>query len=196
MAVRVTRRGPVGIVEMLDYDPDIEYDPISELEAAPEIDPVKLQHYIDIQRSRQYLPYAVAAGLIGAAAAAAAWLGVTAVTNMRIAWMAAGVGLLVGAMVRLSGRGIDWIFGVVGAILTLAGCVAGKLLSGCWLVASHTQEAGFLDIVAALSPEFALKILGDLYSPVDLLFHGIGLAAGFLFSYRRIKPHKRPELFV
>lgn len=71
----------------------------------------------------QNLPMGVVAGLIGALVGAALWAWITVLTDAQIGWMAIAVGFLVGLAVRIFGKGLDKVFGIVGAVLSLLGCV-------------------------------------------------------------------------
>ncbi len=177
------------------YDPDLDYqERTTDPAATLEIDPAVLQHYIDLQRTRQHLPLAVVAGMTGAFIGAAIWLGITVLTGFQIGWMAVGVGFIVGLMVRVSGRGIDRVFGVAGAALALLGCVIGNFLSSCWVLAQETADSGFADIVLGMTPGLAAEILKATFAPVDLIFYGIALYAGYRFSLRRLSRSELQEL--
>ena len=153
--------------------------------AAPRIDPAKFEQFIADARAHQSLIKGAAGGMIGAVIGAAIWTGVTYTTQYQIGWMAVGVGFLVGVLVRHMGRGIDKSFGVIGAVFALLGCLIGNILSMCAFVA-HDQNASFFAIVGKLTPEIAIDILVQTFSPIDLLFYGIALYEGYRFSFRRL----------
>src|SRR5262245_23005581 len=88
-------------------------------------------------RSEQSLLMGTAAGAVAGVVGAGAWALVTTLTHFQIGWMAVGIGFLVGIAIRTFGKGIDKVFGVIGAILALSGCVLGNLLAVCGMVASH-----------------------------------------------------------
>lgn len=171
------------------YDSDLEFEerrPRPKMRRTIQIDPVKLQHYIDLRRSQSYLPLAVVAGLIGAGLGAAAWLGITAFSDFRATWMAIGVGLIVGWMVRISGRGIDWTFGATAALMTAVGSTAGALLAGCWAVARESTKAEFVDLLTHMTTDLALRILGSTVTHVDFAYLGAGMIVAYWFAIRRI----------
>ena len=74
------------------------------------------------------------AGLVAMAIGAGAWVGI-AVTAAKqfsfipIGFMAIGVGALVGFAIRVAGNGRGMIFGIMGAVLTLLGCLSGDVLT-------------------------------------------------------------------
>ncbi len=127
------------------------------------------------------LPAALVAGSVAAAAGAAAWALVTVFTGMRIGWMAVGVGLLVGYAVRLFGTGSDPTFQVLGAALSLAGCLAGNLLAAC-IFASRQQDLPLASALAGLTPALAIRLFVETFSPMDLLFYGLAVYEGYRFA--------------
>ncbi len=177
------------------YDPDLEFEDRATrkqrtrqkrpVPPAVRIDPAQVQHYMDIQRSEAHLPLGVMAGLIGASVGGTLWFGVTALTSFQVGWMAIGVGLIAGSMVRVAGRGIDRVFGITGALLTIFGCALGSFLSGCWFVAAETQGAGFVELLAKMTPGLAIEILKAMAAPMNLIFAGVAIFAAYWISLRR-----------
>lgn len=165
-------------------------NPVPSAAAAPspapgEIDPQKLQDFIRRRRDAQNLGLGILGGVIGAAIGAALWAGITAATKFQIGFMAVGVGFLTGFGVRYLGKGMDPIFGVVGAVLSLAGCLAGNLLAIILLVSTQ-EHIPFGTIVARMSPDLAWKMLVETFSPIDLLFYGLALYFGYRYSFHPI----------
>jgi hypothetical protein len=153
---------------------------------APEIDPLKLQDFVRRRRDQQNLGMAILGGAIGAALGAALWAGITAAFEGRqIGFMAIGVGFLVGFAVRYLGKGMDPIFGVVGAVFSLIGCVAGNILAVMLLVSTQ-EHIPFATIAAKMSPTLAWTMLTDTFSPIDLLFYGLALYFGYRYSFHPI----------
>jgi hypothetical protein len=136
-------------------------------------------------RDNQNLGLGLVGGAAGAALGAFLWGVVTALSGWQIGWIAVGVGFLAGAGVRFLGRGVDPVFGVLGAILSLAGCLAGNLLAVCMLVARQRQLP-VMEILASLTPESAIALLKAGFDPMDLVFYGIAVYEGYRFSI--VKP--------
>jgi hypothetical protein len=120
-------------------------------------------------------------GLAAAAVGAGVWAAITVATEYQIGYMAVGVGFIVGLAVRFLGRGSTLAFGVVGAALSLLGCVAGNLLSGVGFIAA-SQDVPFAEVLRTVGPDEAFKILKLMASPIDLLFYGLALWCGFKYS--------------
>jgi hypothetical protein len=117
------------------------------MEPTDQMSEAEMRFALNRLREQQNL---VAGALVGAAAAlvgAAIWAVITALTEYQIGWMAVGVGFLVAYAVRVAGKGIDKIFGVVGALLSLVGCIVGNLLTTIYFIAK-TEDISFLDVLA------------------------------------------------
>jgi len=136
-------------------------------------------------RAEQNLAGGLVAGLAASLAGAVIWAVVTDATGYQIGWMAIGVGVLVGMAVRTFGKGLDSAFGVLGAVLSLLGCVAGNLFAIVGLVAEQ-QQIPFMSVVQRLDVELIGELMGIGFSPMDLLFYGIALYEGYKLSFRRI----------
>ena len=124
-------------------------------------------------------------GAIGAALGALAWAAITALTQFRIGWMSIGVGFLTGFGVRVFGKGIDKIFGYIGALLSLVGCAAGNVLAAVMYISAH-DHVPFTTLLMRTTPGIAWSILSATFSPIDLLFYGIALYFGYRYSFHRI----------
>lgn len=83
--------------------------------------------------------------------------------------MAVGVGLLVGMGVRSFGKGIDTSFGVIGAALSLLGCLAGNLLTICILI-SRQENVELFNLLSRLNPSTTFQLMKATFNPIDLLF--------------------------
>ena len=129
----------------------------------------------------QSLPMGLLAGLAAAAVGAGLWALVTVLTGYQIGWMAIGVGFLVGLAVRLAGKGTTSTFQVLGAVLALGGCLAGNLLTIC-IVAAGKLGVSMTQMVLGLTPDFVVDTMSATFSPIDLLFYGLAVYAGYKYS--------------
>mgnify|MGYP006921595392 CR=1 FL=1 len=124
-------------------------------------------------------------GLIAAFIGAILWAAVTAITHYQIGFIAMAVGILVGYGVRLMGKGLDTIFGVIGGGLALFGCALGNLLAV--LVSAAIQEdVSVFTILPYITPDLIAEIYRETFTPMDLLFYGIAIYEGYRFSFRRL----------
>jgi hypothetical protein len=72
--------------------------------------------------TRGNLALAILAGLIAAAIGAGIWMGVDVWMNMQLGLIAILLGAMVGFAIRFAGHGRAPIYGIIGALCTLAGC--------------------------------------------------------------------------
>lgn len=154
-------------------------------EGKVEIDQAKFQMLMQKVKDNQNLSFGIIGGAIAAVIGATIWAMITAVTNFQIGWMAVGVGFLVGFAVRLCGKGLDTIFGIMGGVLSLLGCLAGNLFTVCIVVSRH-QNIPLLDLLSRLNPEITVRLMTATFSPMDLLFYGIAVYEGYRFSFRKL----------
>jgi hypothetical protein len=136
-------------------------------------------------RLEQNLPFAVIFGSIAALVGAALWAAITVATEYQIGYMALGVGALVGVAVRFTGKGIDHIFGIIGAALSLAGCVFGNFLSIVGMIAKE-NSLNFFDVFSNFQFNMIVQIMVETFSPMDIVFYGLAVYTGFKLSIRKI----------
>ena len=131
------------------------------------------------------LPAAIAGGLIAAIVGALAWAAVTITTKFQIGFMAVGVGFLVAWAVRTLGKGRGQVFGVIGAVFALLGCILGNLLSACGFIAADRGQPLVSVALRVLgTPSIAMDILQATFRGMDLLFYAIAVYEGYKLARR------------
>lgn len=134
----------------------------------------------------QNLPLAILAGVVVAVICAGIWAVISAATNHQIGFMAIGVGMLVGIAVQHFGRGITPLYGVVGAVCALFGCLLGNLLTVCYFVGDE-QGVGTLVVLNAILGSGGLWItLKETFQGMDLLFYAIAIFEAYRRSFRTL----------
>jgi hypothetical protein len=134
-------------------------------------------------RKQQNLSLAVAGGIGVAIAAAIVWAIVTVVTKMELGIAAVAVGYAVGRTVKELGKGIDPVFGYLGAGCALLGCLLGNLFSAIAFYAS-AQNIPLSHALMNLDAALVEKLLTAFFQPMDLLFYGIAVYEGYRFSFK------------
>ena len=126
----------------------------------------------------------IIAGAVAAIVGALIWMGVTVATGMHIGYVAIGIGALVGFAVRFAGKGSTVAFGVVGAGLTLVGCLLGQALA---LVELAAKDAGTGFVQTLSSVDVGTLMSGTLQSsgPITYFIYAIGIYEGFKLSMIR-----------
>jgi hypothetical protein len=135
-------------------------------------------------RAEQNLPVAILAGIVAMIVGALAWAAVTVSTEYQIGFMAIGLGFLVGYAVRL-GKGLDKIFGIVGAVLALCGCILGNAFTLIVLV-SRFQHLSLMHALSQIDYSKLPQLMIDSFSVMDLVFYGIAVYEGYRLSFRKL----------
>lgn len=144
-----------------------------------------LQEVLDQFRTEQNLAMGIIGGLGGAILGALIWACITVITNYQIGYMAVGVGYLSGMGMRMLGKGIDPIFGYLGAILALLGCVMGD--SFCLIhYTSLESELTYMHLLMDIDYGHLSSVLWETADHMTLLFYGIAIYQGYQLSFRQI----------
>jgi hypothetical protein len=146
----------------------------SQIPSTPTDNLLTAQQYEEA-KAAQSLPMGIVGGIVGAAVGAGLWAAITLAIDYQHSLMALGVGLLAGLGVRFFGRGREPIFGIVGAVLALVGVVVGNLVFIHFLAGRE-----FPGIQLAIGDY--IEILTGSLEPIDFLFYGLALYAGFRTS--------------
>lgn len=151
----------------------------------PQIDQMKYDMLMRRLQSEQNMSMAIFAGSGAALAGAVVWAVVTSLTGYQIGFMAIGIGFIVGYAVRSLGHGVDKQFGIVGAAMSLAGCLTGNLLVACIFVA-EAEKVELTYVLSILDFSLAVELLTVAFSPMDLLFYGFAIYYGYKLSIRQM----------
>ena len=151
----------------------------------PVLSAAQVQLALQALRSEQNLVVGALAGLAAALVGAAIWAVITALTQYQIGFMAIGVGFLVGFAVRAAGKGIDPVFGVVGAAFALLGCVLGNLLMVLYFLADKEQMP-FLELLSRLDLELVRRVMAATFDVMDVVFYGIAMYCGYKYAFRQV----------
>jgi hypothetical protein len=136
------------------------------------------------------LPLGIIGGIIGAVIGAALWGGIVALTGWQIGLFAVGVGFLAGFGVQFLGHGTTMTFGIVGAILALAGCVLGDVFAVVMIVSRETG-LGMSDVLSDTNG--LMEIVKAKFTWFDLVFYAIALYCGFTYSIKPVTPNEKQE---
>jgi hypothetical protein len=138
-------------------------------------------HNFDDDEKLGNVPMAIIFGLLASVVSAGLWATVTVVTGYQIGYMAIAVGFLVGYTVKFAGRGNQLTFGIIGAALSLFGCVLGNYFS---MVGFSAQElgTGFFSALFRIPPGLIFDVMKNNFAVMDLLFYGLAVYEGFKFS--------------
>ncbi len=118
-------------------------------------------------------------GLVGAIL----WGIISVSTGFQIGYMAVAIGFGVGYAIRLVGKGIDPIFGYWGGAIAFLSVLLGNTMSILGFVASE-MDVSLIDTIFFFDYSYLPQIMGETFSPIDLLFYGIAIYEGYRFSFR------------
>lgn len=142
-------------------------------------------HAMEFLRQEQNLLVGTTAGLLAAVAGAVVWAGVAVVAGYLIGWMAVGIGFLVGIAVRLGGKGIDPIFGVVGATMSVLGCILGNVFAIAWFISVDTGRA-IIDVLSQMDISIVIDLVLDSFQVTDILFYAMAIYFGYRYAFREL----------
>lgn len=151
----------------------------------PALDPAMIEVAFQKFEEEQSVGGGFLAGGVAALVGAGVWALVTVLTGFQIGFMAIGVGFLVGLAVQFAGKGINKIFGVMGAALALVGCLLGNYFTVVHFV-GEAEGLGFFDTLTRISPAAIPELMSITFSPMDLIFYGIAVYEGYRLSFRKI----------
>ncbi len=145
----------------------------------------EMQRAMEFFREEQNLLVGFVAGLLAAVLGAVVWAGVTVAAGYQIGWFAVGIGFAVGLAVRSGGKGVDPIFGVIGAALSLLGCVLGNVFTIAWFI-SVDSGMPVIDVLAQMDVEIALELIMESFQITDILFYGMAVYFGYRYALREL----------
>lgn len=152
---------------------------------APVISDHQVQMAFETFRAEQNLIMGALAGVIASVAGAGLWAAVTVATEYQIGFMAIGIGFLVGFAVRFTGKGIERSFGIVAAVLSLAGCVLGNVVTISYFV-SLNEGMRLMDVLTQLNLAIITDMLAVTFEAVDAVFYALAVYFGYKYAFRQI----------
>ena len=107
--------------------------------------------------------------------------------NIRMGWIAIGIGVGVATAMRKVGKGRHPIFAIVAAALAVLGILAGNLFTLAAVLARESGESVFVCLkLMAQKPGLTADTLGQNFRTMDVLFYGLALFFGFKDSRREL----------
>ena len=131
--------------------------------------------------ANQNLVLGIICSLLTAIVCALIWAAITVASGYQIGYMAIGLGFLVGKVNHFTGRGNTIVFGVVGAVMALLGCVLGNYMTIIGFTAGELNM-GYIEAFNSFSFSTVFEAMKENFSVIDILFYGIAGYEGFKFS--------------
>jgi hypothetical protein len=136
-------------------------------------------------RFEQNLFGAIIAGFTAAILAAILWAIFTVTFMVQFRVMAILVGLFVGFAMRRIGKGIDLIFGISGAALSLFGCLLGNFFS-IMVFASSYHKLGFFETMVLFNYDKLIDAMIQTFDFRQIIAYLIATVVGFGLAKRFI----------
>jgi len=122
-------------------------------------------------------------GVIAAIVGALIWMGVAITFHLELALVAILIGFMVGFSIRLGGHGGSPVYGIMGALLTLAGCLGGEILTS--LYEASTDQHSMLDLARSSDYSAMVQTIFARMNFMGYVIYAIGIYEGYKFSIRK-----------
>ncbi len=86
---------------------------------------------------------------------------------------------------RKFGKGVDQIFGFIGAGISLFGCVLGNVLTIIGFIAIEAN-LGYLETFLRFDFSLLPNIIGETFHLKDFIFYTIAMVGGYTLAIRKI----------
>ena len=140
-------------------------------------------------RAAQSPWYALLAGLAVVVAFSALWAAASLAIGRIFPWMTLLLGFLVGWTVRLAGRGVDWRFPMLAAVLAGAGAIMANIIVAAAFTAGE-YETDIFTVLGAVTMMTWPVYFSEALSSVDVAF---ALIASVVAAYYANRPLSRAE---
>ena len=146
-----------------------------------EVSPADGQRLINAQSLRN----AIVASLIAIIVFSILWITLTSLLNQVFPWMTVVLGFVLGFVIRLAGRGVDWRFPLLAAVFAIAGSVISNIVVAASVTADgfDTNTLQVLQSVTAMTwPVF----FDEVWNIADAFFAIVGAGLAAFFANRRL----------
>ena len=177
---------------------EIDQGVIDNLDNTEAIEPKELlaklsdENRAKFKSEQEYLKGTIAA-LIAGVLGALVWGLITVTTGFQIGYMAIGIGAIIGLSMRITGKGLDQIFGITGSVIAVLSCLLGNFLSIIGFIA-HSENIGYLETLVSFDYGQVIPALTSTISVIGLLFYVIAAVAGYMLSFRKITERELHEI--
>jgi len=128
---------------------------------------------------------AVLAGLIVIILFSVLWAMLSTLVERIFPWMTVVLGILIGLVVRRAGRGLDWRFPVLAALLALAGALVSNIVVAAAFTASELDTSTFTILRAVTSMTWPV-FFDEVISAADIVYALFAAATAAFYANRRL----------
>ncbi|MDJ0904570.1 MAG: hypothetical protein QNI96_01020 [Woeseiaceae bacterium] len=142
---------------------------------------------VDVRRllAQQSLRDAVIGALIVIILFSLLWAMLSTLVNRIFPWMTVLLGVAIGLVVRRAGRGLDWRFPALAALLTLVGAVVSNVVVAAAFTADELGTSTFTILRAATSMTWPV-FFREVISAADVVYAFCGAGAAAFYANRRL----------
>ncbi len=128
---------------------------------------------------------ALTGGLIAVIAFAVLWVVVTAVTERIFPWFTVLLGFAVGYVVRIAGKGLDWRFPVIAAVLAVLGSLLGIVAISAATTAGEYDTSTMTILTRATSLTWPV-FFAEVMTATDYIYAAIAAGIAAFYANRRL----------
>lgn len=133
----------------------------------------------------QSLRGALLAGLVATAIFCVFWISVTSLLGRVFPWMTVVLGAMIGFAVQRAGRGVDWRFPTLAAMLT----IAGALLANIVVAAAYTAETldtSTLNVLRSVTTMTWPVFFNEVLTIADAFYAALAASLAAFLANRRL----------
>ncbi len=133
----------------------------------------------------QSLRNAVMAGLIAIVVFSVLWIMLTSLLDRVFPWMTVVLGAMIGFAVQRAGRGVDWRFPVLAAVLAILGALASNIV----VAASYTAETfgtGTLHVLQSVTSMTWPVFFDEVWTVADGFYAVLAASVAAFLANRRL----------
>ncbi len=128
---------------------------------------------------------AIMAGLVVIIVYSSAWALLSTTIQRVYPWLTVLHGALIGLAVRRAGRGLDWKFPTIAAVLAVIGALAGSVVVAAAFTAAEF-DTGTITILRGVTAMTWPVFFDEVMTPADAVFALFGAAAAAFYANRRL----------
>jgi hypothetical protein len=117
------------------------------------------------------------------------WALLSTTTGRIFPWFSVLAGAVIGIAMQRFGRGLDWRFPVLAAVIAAVAAYAGNLMIGV-LETGEYLEAAPINVVGGLSTDTMEYFFRNTISPIDHIYAFCACGVAAFFANRRLKRHE------
>ena len=142
---------------------------------------------VDVRRllSQQSLRDAIVAGLVVIILFSVLWAMLSTLVNRSFPWMTVLLGVLIGLVIRRAGRGLDWRFPTLAAVLTIAGAFVGNVVVGAAFTADELG-VGTFEVLRGVTSMTWPVFFEEKVSAADIVYAIFGAGTAAFYANRRL----------